>query len=167
MIIAIANLSFPDYNNLMFGDSWLVEKAGRIKQFQSWAKAFPQNKIIKYFATSTLALKIMISCIIHHDDIRIIKPLLLFIQKPGILRFQAFVNYTFLSTAFNTDNRKTIKNAISTGVKTSNQPIPPIITFIINRIALNTTPNKISTSLRLLPFAIIFLVLLLATGDIS
>jgi len=109
----------------------------------------------------------MIRCIIHHDDIRTIKPLLLFIQKPGILRFQAFVNYTFLSTAFNTDNRKTIKNAISTGVKTSNQPIPPIITFIINRIALNRTPNKISTSLRLLPFAIIFLVLLLATGDIS
>lgn len=51
MIIAIANLSFPDYNNPMFGDSWLVEKSGRIKQFQSWAKAFPQNNTIKYFAT--------------------------------------------------------------------------------------------------------------------
>ncbi|NQX38305.1 heparan-sulfate lyase [Pedobacter steynii] len=51
MIIATINSSFPDYNTPMFGDSWLVEKAGRIKQFQSWAKAFPQNNVIRYFAT--------------------------------------------------------------------------------------------------------------------
>ena len=76
-------------------------------------------------------------------------------------------DYIFLSADFNTDNRKTIKNAISTGAKTSSQPIPPVITFIINKIALNRIPNKISTSLRLLPFVVIFLVLLLATGDIS
>ncbi len=51
MAVATAKISFPDYNNPMFGDSWLNEKAGRIKQFQSWAKLFPDNKLLKYFAT--------------------------------------------------------------------------------------------------------------------
>ncbi|WP_316748767.1 heparin-sulfate lyase HepC [Pedobacter gandavensis] len=51
MIVALANISFPDYNYPMFGDSWLVEKAGRVKQFQTWSKAFPKNELIKYFAT--------------------------------------------------------------------------------------------------------------------
>ncbi len=51
MIEATANISFPDYNNPMFGDSWLIEKAGRIKQFQEWSKVFPNNTFIKYFAT--------------------------------------------------------------------------------------------------------------------
>jgi heparan-sulfate lyase len=51
MITATANLSFPDYNNPMFGDSWAVEKANRIKQFANWAKVFPDNQEIKYFAT--------------------------------------------------------------------------------------------------------------------
>jgi len=51
MILATANFSFPDYNAPMFGDSWLVEKAGRIKQYQDWAKAFPDDKAIQYFAT--------------------------------------------------------------------------------------------------------------------
>ncbi|WP_316838612.1 heparin-sulfate lyase HepC [Pedobacter gandavensis] len=51
MIVALANISFPDYNNPMFGDSWLVEKDSRLKQFQTWSKAFPQNNTIKYFAT--------------------------------------------------------------------------------------------------------------------
>ncbi|MES2774082.1 MAG: heparin-sulfate lyase HepC [Bacteroidota bacterium] len=51
MILAAANISFPDYNNPMFGDSWLVEKNARMKQFLSWSKSFPQNNIIKYFAT--------------------------------------------------------------------------------------------------------------------
>ncbi len=51
MAVATAKISFPDYNNPMFGDSWLNEKAGRIKQFQSWAKLFPDNNLLKYFAT--------------------------------------------------------------------------------------------------------------------
>lgn len=51
MAVATAKISFPDYNNPMFGDSWLNEKAGRIKQFQFWAKLFPDNNLLKYFAT--------------------------------------------------------------------------------------------------------------------
>jgi heparan-sulfate lyase len=51
MIVATANISFPDYNNPMFGDSWPIEKNARIKQFSSWSKLFPDNELIKYFAT--------------------------------------------------------------------------------------------------------------------
>ena len=51
MVLATANISFPDYNNPMFGDSWLTTKESRMKQFQSWSKAFPDNSEIKYFAT--------------------------------------------------------------------------------------------------------------------
>lgn len=51
MILATANMSFPDYNNPMFGDSWPVEKSARIKQYQAWSKVFPDNQEIKHFAT--------------------------------------------------------------------------------------------------------------------
>ena len=51
MVIATANMSFPDYNNPMFGDSWPVEKASRMKAFAAWSKTFPENEEIKYFAT--------------------------------------------------------------------------------------------------------------------
>lgn len=51
MVLATINMSFPDYNNPMFGDSWPVNKQGRMKQFLSWSKIFPDNAVIKYFAT--------------------------------------------------------------------------------------------------------------------
>ena len=51
MIMATINFSFPDYNNPMYGDSWLVEKKGRVKQFADWSKSFPDNPYILYFAT--------------------------------------------------------------------------------------------------------------------
>lgn len=51
MVMATINFSFPDYSYPMFGDSWIGSKAGMIKQYQSWSKAFPANTIIKYFAT--------------------------------------------------------------------------------------------------------------------
>jgi len=51
MISATANISFPDYNNPMFGDSWPIEKNTRIKQFSGWSKLFPNNGLIQYFAT--------------------------------------------------------------------------------------------------------------------
>jgi len=51
MIIATANISFPDYSNPMFGDSWTSDKNARIKLFASWSKIFPDNELIKYFAT--------------------------------------------------------------------------------------------------------------------
>lgn len=55
MVVATANISFPDYNTPMFGDSWRVDKEGRIKAFATWAKAFPANEEIKYFATDGAA----------------------------------------------------------------------------------------------------------------
>ncbi|WP_231465447.1 heparin-sulfate lyase HepC [Pedobacter sp. Leaf132] len=51
MIMANIDFSFPDYNAPMFGDSWIANKSGRIKQYQNWAKIFPENKVIQYFAT--------------------------------------------------------------------------------------------------------------------
>jgi heparan-sulfate lyase len=51
MIMALASITLPDYNTPMFGDSWLIDKNFRMKQFASWAKIFPANKTITYFAT--------------------------------------------------------------------------------------------------------------------
>lgn len=51
MISAIANISFPDYSTPMFGDAWIFDKSGRMKQYLSWSKTFPDNNSIKYFAT--------------------------------------------------------------------------------------------------------------------
>jgi len=51
MMEVTANISFPDYNNPMFGDSWLSDKNARIKLFASWSALFPQNGLLKYFGT--------------------------------------------------------------------------------------------------------------------
>jgi heparan-sulfate lyase len=51
MIYVTANISFPDYNCPMFGDTWVVDKKTRIKQFASWSKMFPQDGLIEYYAT--------------------------------------------------------------------------------------------------------------------
>lgn len=57
MIVATGNISFPDYTNPMFGDSWPTDKKARIKQFQEWSRLFPDNKLIRYFATEGAAEK--------------------------------------------------------------------------------------------------------------
>ncbi|PIF34430.1 heparan-sulfate lyase [Flavobacterium sp. 9] len=51
MILVTANMSFPDYSNPMFGDSWIFDKNSRIKQFLSWSKIFPENGLIRYLGT--------------------------------------------------------------------------------------------------------------------
>lgn len=51
MIFVTANISFPDYNYPMFGDTWTVDKNTRIKQFSAWSKLFPTDGLIKYYAT--------------------------------------------------------------------------------------------------------------------
>lgn len=51
MVLATFNMSFPDYNTPMFGDSWPAEKSLRLKQYLSWSKVLPDNQVIKYFAT--------------------------------------------------------------------------------------------------------------------
>ncbi|MGE8293150.1 MAG: heparin-sulfate lyase HepC [Sphingobacterium sp.] len=51
MVMAFINITFPNYNQPMFGDSWLAEKNVRIKQFQSWLQVFPTNEAIRWFAS--------------------------------------------------------------------------------------------------------------------
>jgi len=51
MIMAFISITFPNYNQPMFGDSWLADKKFRIQQFQSWLDVFPKNDAIRYFAT--------------------------------------------------------------------------------------------------------------------
>ncbi|MGE6355919.1 heparin-sulfate lyase HepC [Flavobacterium sp. NPDC079362] len=51
MILVTANISFPDYNCPMFGDTWVVDKNVRIKQFAAWSKMFPDDGLIQYYAT--------------------------------------------------------------------------------------------------------------------
>lgn len=51
MVFATINFSFPDYTFPMFGDAWLTDKQSMLKQYKNWGSAFPENKIIQYFAT--------------------------------------------------------------------------------------------------------------------
>ncbi|MEI6948632.1 heparin-sulfate lyase HepC [Paraflavisolibacter sp. H34] len=51
MIMANIHITFPDYNAPMFGDSWLINKKDRIKQYRSWSEVFPKNDVIRYWAT--------------------------------------------------------------------------------------------------------------------
>lgn len=51
MVFVTANISFPNYNYPMFGDTWVVDKNLRIKQFASWSEMFPKNGLIEYYAT--------------------------------------------------------------------------------------------------------------------
>ncbi|MBF4483389.1 heparin-sulfate lyase HepC [Flavobacterium sp. CSZ] len=51
MVFVTANISFPNYNYPMFGDTWVVDKNVRIKQFAAWSKMFPNDGLIEYFAT--------------------------------------------------------------------------------------------------------------------
>ena len=51
MIMATINFSFPDYTYPIFSDAKLVDKSSMLKSYASWAKAFPNNKVIQYYAT--------------------------------------------------------------------------------------------------------------------
>ncbi|RQO77100.1 heparinase [Pedobacter sp. KBW01] len=57
MAMAFINITFPNYNQPMFGDSWIREKKLRLKQFQSWAAMIPENPFIQYFASDGQAGK--------------------------------------------------------------------------------------------------------------
>lgn len=80
----------------------------------------------------------------------------------NLLGWYLIINYAFLRAAFSADNRKTMKNAIITGEKTSSQPMPPVIIFSIKRMELNTNPNEIRTCF----IPVVRLFLLFATRDI-
>ncbi|RAV28939.1 heparin-sulfate lyase HepC [Sinomicrobium soli] len=51
MITALVNFSFPDYSYPMFSDAKLEQKSGMIKKFRTWARVFPENSVIRYYAT--------------------------------------------------------------------------------------------------------------------
>ncbi|MBQ8838110.1 MAG: heparinase II/III family protein, partial [Bacteroidales bacterium] len=51
MIMFYADISFPDYTNPCFSDAKLVTKQEMLKNFRNWAKVFPDNQAIRYWAT--------------------------------------------------------------------------------------------------------------------
>jgi hypothetical protein len=51
MILVVGKYSFPDYTFPLFGNSFLTNKSLMLKNYEKWAKAFPQNEQIKYYAT--------------------------------------------------------------------------------------------------------------------
>ncbi|MBB2952188.1 heparin-sulfate lyase HepC [Sphingobacterium sp. JUb56] len=51
MAMAFINITFPNYNQPMFGDSWWTKKELRIRQFTAWSELFPENPFISYFAS--------------------------------------------------------------------------------------------------------------------
>lgn len=51
MIMFYMNISFPDYTNPCFSDAKLSDKREMTKNYREWAKLYPNNKAILYFAT--------------------------------------------------------------------------------------------------------------------
>lgn len=51
MVLAIGNYSFPDYTFPLYGNAFLTNKELMLKNYQLWAKVFPENKTIQYYAT--------------------------------------------------------------------------------------------------------------------
>jgi len=51
MIYANLNVSFPDLTYPMFGDAWKTTTKGLTKKFKEWHAIFPEDQIIKYYAT--------------------------------------------------------------------------------------------------------------------
>ena len=51
MIMFYMNISFPDYTNPCFSDAKLSDKKEMLGNYRDWAKMYPENKAIIYFAT--------------------------------------------------------------------------------------------------------------------
>lgn len=51
MMMAVVNFSFPDYSHPMFSDSWLTTKSVMMRNFKDWSSVYPNNQVLKYFAT--------------------------------------------------------------------------------------------------------------------
>lgn len=51
MIEFYTNIIFPDYTNPCFSDSKITTKKNVIGQYKDWSRLFPDNELIKYFAT--------------------------------------------------------------------------------------------------------------------
>ncbi|MGM9736576.1 MAG: heparinase II/III family protein [Candidatus Cryptobacteroides sp.] len=51
MIMFYINIMYPDYTNPCFSDAKITKKNTMIGHFKKWTKVFPDNQVIKYFAT--------------------------------------------------------------------------------------------------------------------
>ncbi|RWU10840.1 heparin-sulfate lyase HepC [Pedobacter chitinilyticus] len=51
MVLAVGKYSFPDYTFPLYGNAFITNKSIMLKNYQTWAKVFPQNKVIEYYAT--------------------------------------------------------------------------------------------------------------------
>lgn len=51
MALAVGNYSFPDYTFPLYGNAFITNKNSMLKNYQLWAKVFPENKTIQYYAT--------------------------------------------------------------------------------------------------------------------
>lgn len=51
MVLAIHKFSFPDYSYPLFGDSFISTKQKTLSLYKNWAKVFPENNTLAYFAT--------------------------------------------------------------------------------------------------------------------
>lgn len=51
MIVFYYNICYPDYTNPCFSDAKRRGKEPKLKNYRNWAKLFPKNKQIRYFAT--------------------------------------------------------------------------------------------------------------------
>lgn len=55
MVLGVGKYSFPDYTYPLFGNSFKTNKETMLKNYKEWAKVFPNNKIIEYYATDGAA----------------------------------------------------------------------------------------------------------------
>ncbi len=51
MMVFYLNICFPDYSNPCFSDAKLTPKKEVLKQYKDWSRLFPENQLIRYFAT--------------------------------------------------------------------------------------------------------------------
>lgn len=51
MIVALVNISFPDYSNPCFSDAKRVDRDEMVKNYKRWQQVFPANPTIEYLAT--------------------------------------------------------------------------------------------------------------------
>lgn len=51
MVLGVGKYSFPDYTYPLFGNSFKTNKETMLKNYREWAKVFPANKVIEYYAT--------------------------------------------------------------------------------------------------------------------
>lgn len=51
MIMFYINVMYPDYTNPCFSDAKITKKNTMLGHFKKWTKVFPENEVIRYFAT--------------------------------------------------------------------------------------------------------------------